>query len=116
MKKLILCAANRYFVTKPCGTVEHLVIPDNGHFCRNMQDIIRLLKELGCELKPDTSDGDRGQGFLDESGNYHSRSEAYIIAKESGQPFNDSYTLPDNKLDSSCIRHFDSDVSLRDYM
>jgi len=109
MKNMIVCAANRYFVTRPDGVVEHIVIPDSGHFCKNMADIIKLLKSLGCTLESDNSDGDRGQGFIDESSNYHSRSEAYEIVKASRQHFNKEYLLPNNKLDSSCIRHFNEE-------
>lgn len=115
-KNLILCAANRYFVTTPNGEVHHMVVADNCHFGNNMRSVLKLLKELGCELQPDKSDGDRGQGFLDESGNYHSRSEAYKVATTSGQTFNPEYTLPQKKLDSSCIRHFNDNKELLEYI
>jgi len=115
-KNLILCAANKYVVIKPSGEVETIVIPDSGHFCNNMQSITRLLRELGCNLSADSNEEDRGQGFINQNGEYLNRSEAYKIAKSSGQPFNDEYTLPNNKLDSSCIRHFDDSKRLKDYM
>lgn len=115
-KNLVLCAANRYFVTKPNGVVEHIVIADSGHFCNNMRDIIRLLKSLGCTLEADSSDGDRGQGFITQDGDYLSRSEAYKVATTSGQPFNPEYTLPNKKLDSSCIRHFNENKELSEYI
>ncbi|ADX87927.1 hypothetical protein [Vibrio phage JSF13] len=115
-KEIIMCAANRYWVKKPDGEEVNIVIADSGHFMPNMQAIIKLLKDLGCELTPDKSDGDRGQGFIGAASKYYSRSEAYKIVKESGQPFNDEYTLPHDKLDSSCIRHFPEDCDLKDYM
>ena len=101
----IVAAANKYNVTTPDGSTQELVIVDAGHFCDNMQATIKLLKSLGCTLKL-VDDDDRGQGFIDESSNYHNRSEGYKIAKASGQEFNDEFTLPNDKLDSSCIRHF----------
>lgn len=116
MKNLIVCAANKYIVTKPNGDQETITIADSCHFGKSMQPIIKLLKEAGYELTPDKKCGDRGQGFLDESGNYHNRSEAYKIAISSGQPFNPEYTLPNKRLDSNCIRHFDESKSLKDYM
>lgn len=109
MKNLIVCAANKYIVKKPNGETEKIVIPDSGHFCKNMQQIIKLLKSVGCVLEVDKDDEDRGQGFIDESSNYHNRKEAYKIVLESGQPFNKEYLLPNEKLDSSCIRHFEDD-------
>jgi hypothetical protein len=115
-KNLILAAANRYFVTTPIGDVHEIVLVDSGHFCNNMQSVIKLLKALGCTLEEDTSVGDRAQGFIDESGRFHNRSEAYKIAKSSGQPFNSEYTLPNNKLDSSCIRHFGDYFELAEYI
>ncbi len=63
-KEIIMCAANRYWVKKPDGEEVNIVIADSGHFMPNMQAIIKLLKDLGCELTPDKSDGDRGQGFI----------------------------------------------------
>lgn len=113
-KNLISSAANKYVVTLPDGEVKSIVLVDNCHGGRNMQEVWKLLKQLGCDIKPDKSVGDFGQGFIDESGWYHNRSESYKIAKSSGQPFNDQYTLPDNKLDSSCIRHFPEDTILSD--
>lgn len=111
----IIAAANVYRVTKD-GVTADLVLVDNGHMCRNMQTILHFLKDIGCEVKARNDLEDRGQGFIDESGHYYNRSEAYVIAKASGQPFNDNYTLPDNKLDSSCIRHFPVGTKLSDYM
>lgn len=111
----ISAAANIYRVTKDDATYE-LVLVDNCHMGRNMQAIFRAFRDLGCDVQLANDLPDRGQGFIDESGVYHNRSEAYVIAKASGQPFNDDYTLPDNKLDSSCIRHFDADKTIADYI
>lgn len=99
-KKMISNAATIYTITYPDGRTNNLVIADNCHGGRNTLEILMAFKELGCVIKM----GD--QGFIDESGIFHCRSESYKIAKASGQPFNDEYTLPGNKLDSSCIRHF----------
>lgn len=81
-----------------------------------MRAIINLLKSLGCILEADSSDGDRGQGFINQNGEYLSRSEAYKVSISSGQPFNPEYILPNKKLDSSCIRHFSEDYELFDYL
>lgn len=111
----IVSAANVYQVT--LGDVsEQIVIPDNCHMGRNMQVITKLFRQLGCEVKSCNHLEDRGQGFIDESGIYYDRKQSYVIAKASGQPFNDNYTLPGNRLDSSCVRHFASDKTLHDYM
>ncbi|ALY07210.1 hypothetical protein VmeM32_00224 [Vibrio phage vB_VmeM-32] len=116
MNNLILCAANKIKVTKPNGETVDLVVADSEHFQKNMQSVFKLLREFGCDLGPDQSCDDRGQGFLDSSGNFHNRSDAYKIAKSSGQPFNDEYILPNDKLDSSCIRHFPLETPLTKFM
>lgn len=103
---MITCAATAYMVTLPDGSVREVILPDSCHGGRNMRETVQLLKELGCEVRMNKERKDRGQGFTDESGNFHDRSTSYEIAKSSNQPFNDEYTLPNNKLDSSCIRHF----------
>ncbi len=115
-KNLILAAANQITVTK--GDVEkELILVDSCHFGRNMQEVMKFLREIGCTVDAKGIGlPDRGQGFIDESSNFHYRSESYKIATASGQLFNDDYTLPDNKLDSSCIRHIpvESEKSLPD--
>lgn len=116
MNNLILCAANKIRVLKPNGETLNLIVADAGHFQKNMQSIFKLLRELGCDLGPDSSCDDNGQGFLDSFGEFHNRSDAYKIAIASGQPFNSEYTLPDDKLDSSCIRHFPKAIPLIEFM
>lgn len=118
---VISAAANAIEVTYPDGTVKELVVVDSCHFGRNMSPIIKTLKELGCTIRHRSELGDRGQGFVNFCGEYFNRGDAYEIAKASGQPFNDQYTLPAiteedtrPRLDSSCIRHFVSDI--KDYM
>jgi hypothetical protein len=110
-KNLIVAAANAYDVYDDKGVfINTVVLVDNCHGGRNMSEVIKTFKLLGCSLKRSNlpeHDGDRQQGFIDECGHYHNRSESYKIAKQSGQWFNDEYTLPKNKLDSSCIRHFE---------
>ena len=116
-KKMIVAAANKYLVYDKDGNLlNQICLVDNCHGGRNMQTTIHMLRAAGLTVKPRTDEKDRGQGFIDECGLFHNRSEAYKIAKSSGQPFNDRYTLPNNKLDSSCIRHFDEGVDLKDYM
>lgn len=104
LKHLVSCAATKVVVSKNGEQLEELIIPDVCHFGRNFQSICSFLKNQGYSVK--NIHTDESQGFLDESGLYLTRSEAYKVAKESGQPFNDKYTLPGKQLDSSCIRHF----------
>ncbi|AUR84712.1 hypothetical protein NVP1063O_045 [Vibrio phage 1.063.O._10N.261.45.C7] len=115
-KNTIVAAANIMRVTSREGITREITLVDNCHFGRNMQEIIHMLKAFGCEVTGRLPYEDRGQGFIDESGCYHNRSEAYSIVKSSGQPFNEDYLLPNQKLDSSCIRHFKAEVSWEDYM
>lgn len=106
-KHVITAAANAYTITSPDGKItKDIKLVDACHGGRNMRDMILFLRDIGCEIKATHDLGDRGQGFIDQNAIYHNRSDAYIIAKKSGQAFNDDFTLPDNKLDSSCIRHF----------
>lgn len=111
----IMAAANVYEVQYG-SVVERLVLVDNCHMGRNMQSITKVLRSLGAEVRLCNELPDRGQGFIDECGTYHNRSDAYVIAKSSSQPFNDEYTLPGNRLDSSCIRHFSSTKTFNDYI
>ena len=106
---MIMAAANTINVELPNGEERSLYLVDNCHFGRNMQSITSLLRDLGCTVDSKcVGQEDRGQGFINQNGQFFNRSEAYLIAKSSGQAFNDEYTLPKNKLDSSCIRHFTS--------
>ncbi|CAH9012532.1 conserved hypothetical protein [Vibrio phage 496E54-1] len=109
-KNTIVAAANIMRVTSREGVTREITLVDNCHFGRNMQEIVHMLKAFGCKLDGNLPYEDRGQGFIDESGHYHNRKEAYEIVKASGQPFNEEYLLPDERLDSSCIRHFKRDV------
>ncbi len=117
---VISSAANAIRVTLPNGDVREVVVADSCHFGRNMQSVFKVIKELGGTIEHRYELGDRGQGFINYCGEYFNRADAYEIAKECGQPFNDNYTLPDNdgdgrlRLDSSCIRHFDN--SIKDYV
>ncbi|CAL9993793.1 hypothetical protein VPHK567_0362 [Vibrio phage K567] len=117
---IISAAANAIRVTYPDGSTEELVIADSCHFGRNMSGVMKALKKAGCTIEHRKELGDRGQGFINYCGEYFNRADAYEIAKASGQPFNDNYTLPSitedddrPRLDSSCIRHFDNDI--KDY-
>ena len=115
-KNTIVAAANILRVTNKEGITREITLIDNCHFGRNMQEIIQMLEAFGCEINGKLPYEDRGQGFIDESGHYHNRKEAYKIVKASGQPFNEEYLLPDDRLDSSCIRHFDRDISWGEYL
>ena len=94
---VIVAAANKVEIWKDGEFVKDLVVVDNGHFCKNMQEIFKTLIELGCEVKYPKVCKDRGQGFIDCHGNFYNRSDAYQIAKKSGQLFNDEFTLGDRK-------------------
>lgn len=110
-KRLILAAANRFDIFDQSGKkLKTITLVDSCHMGRNMQSVTSLLKELGLQVKvsSDYYHRDRSQGFIDESCNYFDRGEAYKIAKASGQFFNEKFTLPNEKLDSSCIRHIEN--------
>lgn len=115
MRKLISCAACKFKLVHPDLPDTELVVADNCHFGRNMQSVLKALKAAGYTIEYLHEEPDHGQGFLDESGNYLDRSEAYKVAITSGQPFNPEYILPEQKLDSSCIRHFPKHESLSKY-
>tara|TARA_R110000782_G_scaffold270483_1_gene371900 strand:- start:78336 stop:78695 length:360 start_codon:yes stop_codon:yes gene_type:complete len=116
-KQIISGAANAYTVFDKDGRfVQDIVIVDSCHFGRNMQSLLKLLESLGCKLVDRVELGDRGQGFIDQSGVYFNRADAYKVAKASGQPFNDQFVLPRDKLDSSCIRHFEKDTDWKEYL
>lgn len=115
-KDIVVCAANVYTCTGNGGVPVDLVFPDTCHMGRNMMAIVKFMRDNGIEVKLNNTLNDRGQGFIDQSGLYYDRSEAYTLAKESGQPFNNEYTLPKNKLDSSCIRHFKEDTKWEEYL
>jgi hypothetical protein len=116
---MIMAATNILKVITPEGKEHSIVVADSCHFGRNMQAILKLLKEVGCEVCAKGKGlPDRGQGFINQNGTNFNRSEAYTIAINSGQAFNNQYTLPNEKLDSSCIRHFEyklDDLSYHNY-
>lgn len=105
---MIMAAANTINVVTPAGKEHTVVLVDNCHFGNNMRAVINLLKEVGCQVDTKCLGmEDRGQGFINQDGRFFNRSESYLIANNSGQAFNGKYTLPRNRLDSSCIRHFE---------
>lgn len=120
-KKMIIAAANKFNVYKDGELVmEDYVIVDAGHYLRNMQNTLTLLRDSGHELKP-VKDRTRGQGFISECGEYFDRIDALAIVKAAGQQFNPEYELSMSfveegarGLDSSCLRHFPEDVSFSD--
>lgn len=112
---VIVAAANKVEIWKDGEFVKDLVVVDNCHFGKNMREIFKTFIGLGCEVKHSKVCKDRGQGFIDCHGNFYNRSGAYQIAKKSGQLFNDEFTLGGDRLDSSCIRHFELSRELRSY-
>ena len=117
-KEIISHAANLAHCYNEDGElVETYVLGDNCHFGRNMQKLYCLLDSIYFKVKT-SMDGD--QGFVTSNGTYLNRKESYKIAKSSGQPYNDKYTLKslkdDPELDSSCIRHFEEDTDWSYYM
>lgn len=115
-KHMVATAASRFLVTYPNGEMETIVVADVCHYGRNMQGVLSALKRAGCKINEMKSEVDRGQGFLDESGNFLNRRDAFMVATESGQPLNTKYVLVTKeglKLDSSCIRHFPDDPTWR---
>lgn len=116
-KKMISAAANVFEVYDKNGNyLQDVTLVDCCHMGRNMQGVYHFLREeFGCTFKAKKELGDNGQGFVDESGHFHNRSDAFKIATSSGQPFNPEYTLSTNRLDSSCIRHFPEESNLYEY-
>lgn len=112
---VIVAAANKVEIWRDGEFVKDLVVVDNCHFGKNMGEIFKTFIGLGCEVKHSKVCKDRGQGFIDCHGNFYNRSGAYQIAKKSGQLFNDEFTLGEDRLDSSCIRHFELSRELRSY-
>lgn len=97
--------------------VETYVLGDNCHYGKNMQKLYKLLDSV--YHKVETSMGS-DQGFVTSNGQYLTRKDSYKLAKESGQHYNDKYTLKSTReepeLDSSCIRHFEEDKMWKDYL
>lgn len=116
-KNMISAAANVFEVyDKESNYLQDITLVDCCHMGRNMQSVYHFLREeFGCTFKAKKELGDNGQGFIDESGHFYNRSDAFKIAKSSGQPFNPEYTLPTERLDSSCIRHFPEGSDLYGY-
>lgn len=114
---MISAAANVFEVFDKEGNyLQDVTLVDCCHMGRNMQEVYHFLREgFGCTLKAKKELGDNGQGFIDESGHFYNRSNAFKIATSSGQPFNPEYILPTKRLDSSCIRHFPEEANLYDY-
>ncbi len=116
-KKMISAAANVFEVFDKEGNyLQDVTLVDCCHMGRNMQGVYHFLREeFGCTFKAKKELGDNGQGFIDESGHFYNRSDAFKIATSSGQPFNPEFILPTERLDSSCIRHFPEEANLYDY-
>lgn len=115
MRNLISCAACKVILKHETLPTQEVIVADNCHFGRNTHGILDALQYAGYVISY-PQDEDMGQGFLDESGNFLTRKEAYKVAVTSGQPFNPEYVLGDASLDSSCIRHFPKHESLSKYL
>lgn len=85
LRQRVVCAANRYGDLIVCGARHHDKI---------MNKQIAILKALGREMKPTKG----YQGFIDQYGVFMSREEALIIAKESGQPFDQERNSGNGKV------------------
>ena len=108
---IILSPANVVVVHTPNGEEHKLTLVDSSHFGEHMQDVLHLLKEVGCTVDALSAWEDGGgDGYVNQDGDFYTSSEALIIVKESGQPFNEKHQLPNRKLDSYSIRHFEGDV------
>lgn len=117
-KEIISHAANLAHCYDEDGVlIETYVLGDNCHFGHNMQKLYKLLDSVYYRVET-SMDGD--QGFVTSNGKYLNRKDSYVLAKGSGQPYNDEFTLKSNKtspeLDSSCIRHFEEDKPWGYYM
>ncbi|PSV00698.1 hypothetical protein C9J27_06035 [Photobacterium kishitanii] len=105
-KRFVLCASNIFNVFDEQNEfIGSLTLNDCQHYGKSIQSIVFALINFGFTIVPDHQANECGEGFIDNYGKYLTRSEAYTIAKLSDQPFNDTYTLSGNLLDSSCIRH-----------
>lgn len=80
-QRKIVCAANRF--TLKDGTP--LIIPASRHYSPIMRGLAKRLAEAGI-IKSMIVTGD-DQGFIDQFDDYHTREDALIIAKASGQTF-----------------------------
>lgn len=77
-QRVIVCAATRY---------PHLdlIIPGARHYSPDMNRMVDKLKEHGLmPAKKEQATGDN-QGFIDNFGNYWTREQSLVIAREAGQ-------------------------------
>lgn len=81
VQRKIVCAANRF--TMADGSF--LIIPASRHYSPIMRGLAKMLSEAGI-IKTMMVCGD-DQGFIDQFDDYHTREDAMIIAKSSGQAF-----------------------------
>lgn len=85
VKPRIVCAANRYIITYPKNLKfkdDVLIITGARHWDSVMRGIWDALDTFVI----DSIDRNKEeQGFIDQFGNFYTRKEAYIIAKENNQ-------------------------------
>lgn len=70
-KQVVVCAANRY---------DDMVICGARHYDKAMRSVLTKF--------PDLNKIDCEQGFIDQFGDFLTREEAMIVARESGQKIN----------------------------
>jgi hypothetical protein len=80
MSQRIVCAANKYTIDFSNEPPETLIITGARHYDKIMRQQINALDEYYWSCKTEEV-----QGFIDQFGNFLTREEAYIIAKENGQ-------------------------------
>ncbi|UKA04819.1 hypothetical protein [Photobacterium damselae] len=113
---VVLAAASKFVIKRGDYYSKEIVLVDNCHLGVNMLAAIGALQDAGWDVYPCHEQEDCGEGFIDENGAFHNRTEAMKIVKSSGQLFNGEYTLPEDKLDSSCIRHFPANKPLSGFL
>lgn len=92
VQRKIVCAANRFEMKD--GTP--LIIPASRHYSMIMRSLAKMLADKGI-IKTMMVSGEN-QGFIDQFDNYHTREEALIILKHSGQAFDPERNGHDREL------------------
>ena len=85
-KPRIVCAANKYIIKYSPDENEELIITGARHWDSIMRGVCDTLDEytISC-IDRNTEE----QGFIDQFGNFLTRQEAYIVAKEHNQIIRD---------------------------
>lgn len=86
VKPRIVCAANKYLIEYSTNEIEELVIAGARHWDSVMRGIWDTLDDYTISRIDRNKEE---QGFIDQFGNFYTRKEAYIIAKENDQIIRD---------------------------